>query len=385
MSSDKKINLTQIYYLIKSNLKNIVAISFAASLLATIIVLIIPVSYSSKAIILAPGNNVGLSSILPSSMVSGLGSTLGSILGATDDETNKTLIILNSRTLKDYLLDKYKLNERFERTAKEDEYQELESVLNFTVDDDGSIAIQTTLKTKYFHPDSDEEYVKNLVRDITNDMVAYVDSTYNVIQNSKSKDYRILIEQKYNASVDSLLLVENEMKELAQKYGIVNIESQTKSLIDVLSKFEYEIYVKKIELDNIVSQLGENSYKAKSIREEIRILSLNYEKIYNGVKSDKELSVLPSMKAGIDASKLVLELHRKYETNLKIFQFVTQMYEQAKLQESDVFQKITIIDYGIRPTKKIKPSRGGTVILTGILTSFAVIIILIFKQEFNAA
>src|SRR5690554_1164415 len=109
------------------------------SVIAVIIALIIPKTYSSSATLLAPDGSSFLSSFLPSAMTQGLGSVLGSSGIGMGEETNKVLAILNSRNIAEKTIHNFNLMEFYEADLIEDALENFRENISVSVDEESSI------------------------------------------------------------------------------------------------------------------------------------------------------------------------------------------------------------------------------------------------------
>jgi tyrosine-protein kinase Etk/Wzc len=65
-----------------------------------------------------------------------------------------------------------------------------------------------------------------------------------------------------------------------------------------------------------------------------------------------------------------------------IYQFLTEQYEQAKLQEAKDTPTIQILDRAVPPERKAKPKRSLIIALAGLIGLFIGIFIAFLKEYF---
>ena len=138
--------------------KLILLISFLfISVSAVTISLIIPLTYSSSAVILPPGGNNLLSSFLPSSMTKGLGGVIGGASSDPESGINKVFAILQSRELAVTTINEFSLMEEYETRTIEDAIITFRENLSIDLSDEATVNLTCKSKTDFFHPDENEE------------------------------------------------------------------------------------------------------------------------------------------------------------------------------------------------------------------------------------
>jgi tyrosine-protein kinase Etk/Wzc len=363
-SNNKNINLLEILRVLYRWRKTLITNFIIISTLAIVISLILPKKYQSTSVIVPPGPTSGLSAFLPSDMTSGLGSAIGGLLGNGSDEANKCLAILNSRTLIVKTIHQFHLLRRYESPTIEDAIKTFRGNVVSTLNDDGTISVTSTTETGFFHPKNESEEARHLCADITNYMVAQMDNKYTKLNTKQAHDRRILIENRYDQNKKDLNAISQRMKSFDEKYGMVSLPDQILATVGLASNLESKIIESQIELQALQRTLTSNQPEIKRKKIQINEMMQKLNHILSGPLSKDSLQVFPSFKEIPDLAVKYTNIKRQATVQEQLYEFLTQLYEQAKIQEAQKAPNIQVIDHGAIPTKRSSPHRSVVVILT---------------------
>ena len=362
--------------------RKLLLVNFLILCVVTVAVsLILPLTYSSTAVIMPPGGSSSLlSSFLPSNMTTGLGSAIGGILGNASDEANKAMAILGSRTLAVKTIDKFHLVKRFDSPTIEDAIKTYHQKVEVTLNDDGTISVTTSIDTRFFHPQKQIDEARHLSADITNYVVEQLNKIYTKLNTSSAKLRRQLIEKRYQKNIADIQQVAEQLKEFEQKYGIVSLPDQIEATVNVAAQLETEVIKSQIELQTLKQTLSPHQSQIKQKEIQINQLQNKLSTILNGKLSEDSLKIIPSFSEIPTLAVKYATLKREADVQEAIYQYLTQIYEQAKLAESQKSADIQIIDHGAVPTKKSKPKRS-IVVLLSVFAGMLFTCVYIFMKE----
>jgi uncharacterized protein involved in exopolysaccharide biosynthesis len=363
-SNNKNINLLEILRVLYRWRKTLITNFIIISILAIIISLILPKKYQSTSVIVPPGPTSGLSAFLPSDMTSGLGSAIGGILGNGSDEANKCLAILNSRTLIVKTIHQFHLMKRYNSQTIEDAIKTFRGNVVIILNDDGTISVTSTAETGFFHPKDESEEARHLCASITNYMVTQMDNKYTKLNTKQAHDRRLLIENRYDQNKKDLNSIAQRMKSFDEKYGVVSLPDQIQATVGVASSLESKIIESQIELQALQRTLTSNQPEIKRKKIQVNEMKQKLNHILSGPLSKDSLQVFPSFKEIPDLAVKYTNIKRQATVQEQLYEFLTQLYEQAKIQEAQKAPNIQVIDQGAVPTKRSSPHRSVIVILT---------------------
>lgn len=327
--------------------------------LALIIALIWPKKYQSKAEFIynkpSPGSVSGiLNSFIP---MGGSSSSLG---------PEQAIVILKSNGLKKYLSEKYGLFDYYEADFKEALYKVIDANTIVEASREGGFGFNPIISITMAYEDESPEMAFNIVQTSMN----YLDSVivdYNAKANEKSFS---LIEDQYFKNQRDLERAEQALNDFQNKYGILEIETQVKELVEAVATVRQESIMLSIQIDYLES-VSENSSKLKELRQR----KISYEDSYNELvrKTDSQLrnSQNDLSYTLLDYPDLLLEygrLYRDVEVENKIYEYIYPLYLRNKAQIEDNYSGIQLIDNPSFPTYKSSPKRA-IIVLGGFLFS----------------
>jgi len=228
--------------------------------------------------------------------------------------------------------------------------ESLEDDTNFEIDEEGTIRVETYIKTDWFHSDEDEEICKTLSRDITNYFVVKLDIVNKRLKSEKAMQHRIFIENRYNQNIIDLAIAEEKLKTYQEINKTVAIPKESNASIQVSAEILSRITIQKVRLGMLEKTLTESHPEVQILKSEISEL-------------EKELSDVPN---------LILELGRlirDVEVQNILYTFLTQQYEEAKIQEAKDTPTVQVLDYAVLPQLKYKPVRSRIVIIGFVLST----------------
>lgn len=357
---------------------------FITVIFAVSIALILPLEFKSTASILPPSQSNILSSILPSNLTKGLTGALGSGAFDQDGETNKIISILNSRTLREKIIYEFDLMEKFESPTIEDALETLSEKISTEITDEGLIYIVVKDKTEFFHFEEDELETKTFVKVLNDYIISELDNTYTKIGIQKASYERQEIEKRYEQNKNEIRDLENKIKNFSASTGIISFPEQTQALIEVIADLETKKIAEEIKL-SILKNEFESSSEISNTEFLINELNRNINLLKTDGSSGDSLKVLPPFSMTPEYGLQFARLQREYEVQIIIYEFLTQQYEQTKLQETKDTPSLQLIDLPSTPTKRSAPTRSIIVIaivfLSCVVTLFGTLIFSLYKEE----
>jgi len=365
MSKNNK-SFTDFLIIVLKRRKLIITNVVIVTIFAAIISFFIPKWYTSKANLLPPKSSGRLLGELGnfSSTIQNISKSFGR-LGTVSDEAYNYLAILQSRTTAEKVINKFNLREVYE--FDEDEpieniIKELNSNVDFNIEDEGNVTIEVTDEDPQLAADMAAYYVK-VLNDISRDLGTL-----------EAKNNREFIERRYIQAMADISSVEDSLKKFAKKHSVFDIEEQTKAAITAAAELKAQIEVVKIERDLLLMNYGkDNPYV---INKEIMISEfkrrLENMKFAESSSSNNALytpfSELPEV--GVN----FIRLQREYELQAKILEFIVPIYEQAKIEETKDIPAILVLDYPVPAQKKAGPKKAIIIGAAFLLSLFFSII-----------
>lgn len=327
--------------------------------------LIMPKTYSTSATVMLPsGGGGGVFAALAANIPFAEG-LLGGVGG--DSQINTVVGILKSRTIAENAVKKFNLIERYGSENMEEAVKSFREYLEISLNEENMVVVAFSASTDYFlYEDETGE-----TRQFCADVIAYVISELNRInvefQTRQANLNRVFIENRYEQNKADLKQAEEALKEFSEKYGVVSLPEQMQAAIDVAANLESQIAIKEVELEALRVTLNPTHSRVQLTELEIRQLNKKLAELKSGAEGDSGLDIFPSFSEAPQLGMTYLRLKRELEVQNAIFQFLTQQYEQAKIQETRETPIVETLDEAAVPVRRDSPKRALLVLFSGVL------------------
>ena len=383
--------------------KNVVIVAVAS----VIIALLLPKWYSSEATILSSGAgrfNI-LSSISPIPI-----SDFG--LSSISEDINTFIAILNSRSVKEYLVKKFDLVNRYDEKDLEFAMVAFEDKMELEVTEEGTLKISVI--------DKKPEIAKAMVVEL----LTKLDSVNQQLGMDKGRFNREFLEQRLNETKTDLAIAEIRLKDFQEKTGIIDIVSQISAQYEAYGQIYIqemqaygqlynqemiaytELYSLKaqteIQLNVSKATLNPNNPAVKryeimlneqekqldlitsSLDKQLLDIILGFEKI-EGKNLINELEHLPTMinfdnfpVLGMENARLIREL----TIQNTLLELLLPQYETARLEESKNIPTLQVIDEPKVAINKTKPIRS-LIVIASVIMAFLLSIVYIYLDYYS--
>ena len=341
---------------------NVLIITIAS----VIISLLIPNKYTATSSFISPKKKGGVFGDIAgfSSTIKDLSKTLGGRLGTVTDEAYNYLVILQSRTASEKVIKKFNLREVYEIDEDkpyEDVIKELDSNVDFNIEDEGNIVISVTDEVPKRSSEMANYYVQ-----IVNEMSVELGVT-------ESRNNRQFIEKRFIQAQTDIANIEDSLENFSRKYNVMALEEQMKAAIEVAAKVKAELEIAKLEQTILLRNYGEDSPIVKDAS--LKVSELNNQLANLKFGEDKNLKsslnlFVPFEKVP-ETGVMYVRLMRDYEIQNKLLEFIYPIYEQARIEEQKDMPVVLVVDEAISPQKKSSPKRT-LIVIGAFLISFFV-------------
>jgi len=370
------IDLIRIGQILWASKNEIIRNVIVVSILSIILAFMLPKTFRTSAVIMPPSSGFDSSMLLnnPESL------SLQSMMFSNSSNSNTFIAIMKSRKIMRSVINKFNLVEFYDVVNAEKAQEALEENTNFEINEEGLISISTNIKTDWFHFDNNEDICKKLSMDITNYFVMKLDEVNKILKSEKATQHRGFIENRYYQTIEQLAITEERLKSFQEEHNTIALTEQTTAAIQAVSEIISNISISKariaiseVKLD-ILKETLPNSHpeiilvetEIKLLNTELNELNTQLENLDNG---ENNFTMIPGFS---DVPELGLELGRlirDVEVQNKLYAFLTQQYEEAKIKEAKDTPTVQVLDYAILPQLKYKPSRARVCIIGFVLSA----------------
>jgi len=354
-SSAQDVYLLDILIILSKRRKFIFWFTLGVAIAAAITVLLIPSRYTAETVVLPPGQNSSTSSALLSQMGGGaLASLAGGSLGIKNPG-DMYVSLFRGRTIEDSLIQRFGLMQSYHEKRLSDARREFEK--NSTVVlgvKDGLIRISVT--------DRDPK----LAADIANGYVDEFRKLSASLAISEASQRRAFFQQQLLEANANLAAAEEAMKHTEQSTGILQIDSQAKSLIESAAILRGQIAAQEVELQGMTSYATEKNPQVVTAEQRLLALKAQLAKL-SGTDSNPGSDIMVPKgnipEAGIEYIRKLRDV-KYYET---IAELIAKQFEMAKLDEAREGAIIQVSDVAVPPDKKSSPHRSLLVVLMTLI------------------
>ncbi|MCH7762851.1 MAG: hypothetical protein IIB95_03815 [Candidatus Marinimicrobia bacterium] len=387
-ASESEINLIDNVKIVwkrhKSIFLNIIAVTF----FAVIISLIMPKTFRASAVLMPPSSELS-SSILGA--ISNL--PFNNLISQSTDETMSFIAILKSRTVMENVIDKFDLVNFYEVENDEEAFETLSDNVQFEVEEEGTIRISALVSTSWLHLEKEEEITKNLSADLANYFVEQLVEINSKFKSEKTRQNRGFIENRYYQNIEDLSMAEERLKAFQEDHNTVALMEQTTAIIQVatalvshMSISKVKISISKVKLSILEETLPKDHPEIKLLETEIILLETEITGLNKQLKEldygEKEITMIPGFSEVPDLGLELGRLMRDVEVQNTLYTFLTQQYEEAKIQEARNFPTVQVLDEAKIPIKKYRPRRALLVVSTFLLILLINVIFVIVKTNY---
>lgn len=341
------------YLVVLNRYKRLIAgLTLAATILSVIVVLLLPSVYTAKTMILPMEDEKGGIG----TMLAQLGGLAGAGFGmGGPTKTDLYVTLLKSETVKDPLIDRFKLMEVYKKNLRVDLYTALNKNVNITAGKkDGVITIAVDDKDPKRAAELSNAYVDELGK-----LVIRLNMT-------TSGKNRVYLEERLAAARADLARSEDALKSFQSKNKAVSVTDQAKATIEGVAQLRAQLAAQEVQLATLQRQFAESSQKVKTARATVDNLRAQIVKLEGAGGGS---SSIPSVGSMPQLGQEYMRLMRDFKVQETLVELLTKQYEVAKLSEVKDILPFQVLQVAKVPERKSRPARGKKVI-TVLLISF---------------
>jgi tyrosine-protein kinase Etk/Wzc len=330
--------------------------TLSAALLAVIFVLVVPSNYTATTTVMPPQQNTSMSSALLGQLSgsSALASVAGAGLGLKNPN-DVYVSLFQSRTIEDSMVQRFGLKDRYKKKRDSDARSAFEKHTTVALGaKDGLIRISAT--------DGDPKEAA----DIANGYVEEFKKLSATLAISEASRRRIFFEQQLLEAKENLTTAEETLKHTEQSTGVLQIDSQARSLIESAANLRAQVVAKEVQLQGMRSYATEDNPDVVTAEQQLAALKAQLAKLAGTDQDSGADFIVPKGKvpeAGMEYLRRLRDV-KYYET---ISELIAKQFEIAKLDEARQGSIIQVVDVAVTPDKRSFPKRTVTVLVATLL------------------
>jgi len=344
---------------------------FAISSSAILLAVLTPKEYKASASVLPAGESDLLSSL---SGISALAKSFAPFNGLSSlsggSEIDRYIAILNSKSVLHKVIDEFNLRKVYD--MEDAELWKIEKALannvDFSLEDEGNLLISV-------YDQSPERSAE-----MANFMVNLLNKINTKLHVTNAKATREFIEKRYIQNLDDIADLEIQMKEFQEKYGVIAVPEQIEATIKSIAELYVDLAREEVALNVLRKTIGEENPLLITKEIEINEITANINKLSTGSAITKNPKVLIPLNVAPELVNKYLNIYKNLEIQYTIAEFITPVYEQAKIEEFRNTPSVLVLDEALPPERKARPkiSLYG---LIGFIVSIVLGLFIVFTME----
>ncbi len=351
------------------------------AVLSSIIALMLPLHYQSvvKVVPSESSGTGGMSGLLGKIMGGasgsgglGLGLDAAGLLGAKTPGAFY-VEVLRSRSIQDRMIDRFDLRHhywKFTSLYMHDYYTTRKKLQNFTdLDEDKKSGVITVAVT---------DYNADMAAAIANGYVEELNKAAANLNTGDAHRERVFLETRLSDAKQDLNQASLALSQYSSKNTIMDPQSQGKAMVDAVAKVEGEIVAAEAELKGLQQIYSDDNTRVRTLRARLGVLQSQMKSMQgNGAAAGTDKSSMGSFPSITELPVLgytYYDLYREAKIRETVYEFLTQQYELAKVQEAKELPTVRVMDPAVKPERKSAPRRTlivglsvfGALILAGL-------------------
>ena len=359
-------------------------VAWKTALAAYVLAWLLPVHYEGVTKIV-PGETQGGIGLLgklagggvPGGSAAGLGLDPTSILGL---KTPGALYveIMKSRSVQDRLIDQFELRRRytvlgrwfphfyetrFGKPMEPGYYSTRKHLKSFTdFDEDKKSGVITVTCT---------DYDPQIAANICNAYIAALNHLASELDTSDAHRERVFLEDRLKSAKQELDRASLDLSQFSAKNAVMDPQNQSRTMVDSAARLQGELIAGESELKGLEQIYSTDNIKVRTVRAKIGELQAQLNKLMGGspgaAASAGASNSYPSMRAMPMLEYQYSDLYRQAKIQETVYEFLTQQFEMAKIQEAKELPTVRVMDPAVRPERKSGPIRTLITVLSVLL------------------
>ena len=355
-AAEDEISLLDLLQTVADNLKLLTLGPLAVGATALAISFAIPPSYTANTKFLPPQQQQSMAA----GMLASLGS-LGGLAGAAaglKNPADQYVAYLKSVNVQDALIERFKLQERYDVKFKVDARQALSQNARISAGKDGLIMIEVDDKDAQVSAELANAHVEELQRLLGQLAV------------TEAQQRRLFFEKQLKQTQDKLTQAEQALR--SSGVDASALKSDPKAAVTAVAQLQAQVTAQEVKLASLRGYLTESAPDFKQAMTELGALRAQLSKLENS-----------NGKTSGDGDYVMRYREFKYQETL--FDLFAKQYELAKLDEAREGAVVQVLDLAQTPEKKSKPKKAMIAIMTTLGSGFALLLFVFIRQALRNA
>ena len=358
-------------------------VAWKTVVLACLVAIALPNHYDGVTKIVPGENQGGGATGVLGKLVGGATGGLGGGLDPTSLLGLKTpgafyIEVMKSRTVQDRLIDRFDLRHHYSRIGRwfpgvyktgvgrhlfEGDYyvtrKQLKSLTDF--DEDKKSGVITLTYT---------DYDRQTAAKIANAYVGELNTLAAQLNTSEAHRERMFLEERLKSAKEDLDQASLALSQFSSKNAVMDPQSQSRTMVDAAGRLQGELIASETELKVQRQIYSDDNIKVRTTKARIGELQSQLRQLMgsSGTTSTdvgaQGSQLYPSMRALPMLGYQYSDLYRQTKIQEAVYEFLTQQYEMARIQEAKELPTVRVVDLAVPPERKSGPFRTLLVLLS---------------------
>ncbi len=241
----------------------------------------------------------------------------------------------------------------------------------------GSLQVKTTtegiVQIAYENKDPKRAY------EVVQSLLANLDRVNQRRGSTKARATRLFVEGRLKETEKALQAARDSLKAFQLANKALNLDEQTKALVSSAGVLKAQMLADQIQLSGLKGELSETHPEVQKLEAKIASTEKELKKLEEKGSKGSFLGVAMAALPGL-SQEFAIRL-RDVAVQEKLYELLSEQYEQSKIQEAKDTPTISVLDYPRVPEFKIRPKRLK-LILMGFFVSLFVTLALVLTREY---
>lgn len=354
---DDEISLLDLLQTIVDNLRLLIIGPLLVGLAALGISFAVPPTFTATVKFLPPQQQQSAAASMLASL-GGLGGLAGAAAGLKSP-ADQYMAFMKSNSVQDELIERFKLQERYEKKFKDDTRKELTENARATSGKDGIITIQVD--------DKDPQFAADLAN-------AHVDELQKLLGRlavTEAQQRRAFFEKQLSQVKEKFTEAEQALRATGVSSSV--LKSNPTSALAAVAGLKAQVTAQEVKVGAMRGYLAETAPDFKQAMTELANLRAQL------AKQEKDE---PAAAAG--QGDYVAKF-REFKYQETLFELFARQFEMAKVDESREGAVIQVLDAAQPPERKSKPKKALIAIIATLAAGFALLLFVFIRQALRNA
>lgn len=362
------LNIFDLLIVLARRKKFIAGSVLASSLLGVILAFMLPAVFTATTTLLPPAQNQSALS-----MMAGQFGPMAAVASKEVGLRNPTeifLAMLQSRTVADRMVERFKLSSVYSKASVSDSREALAEHTEMVSAKNGTITIAVRDGEAYRAAALANGYVEELNR-ISQELAV-----------TEAGQRRLFFEKQLQSTQAHLAAAEIALKQSQEKTGLISLDAQSKVIIEGVAEVQGQIAAREVQLSSMSSFATEQNPEVVRIRQELAALKRQSGLMQQGRMLGKGSVQLPTGKvpeAGLEFARRLREV--KYQET--VLGLMAKEFEAAKMDEAKDAAMIQVLDAAIAPEYRSAPKRKLIILFAALAGLLLSCLAIAFEQMFQ--